>query len=344
MSQLPEYLSITNQPSKALEQLIHQWNPDKIAILVDENTKANCLAHFQAINHELIEIPSGEENKTLHTCEKIWESLTEFQFSRKSLLVNLGGGVIGDMGGFVASTYKRGIKFINVPTTLLSQVDASIGGKLGVDFGHFKNHIGLFRNPDHVIVNPNFLSTLSDRELRSGFAEVIKHALISDVNHWNQLKTLGFNEQDWNQVIPKSIGIKNQVVLSDPLEHGKRKILNFGHTLGHAFESYFLNSQSKLLHGEAIAIGMILESHLSFQKEWIAKEDFNGIRKFISETFKFSNEVPSIENLNEYLLHDKKNDSSGINFSLLKGIGNCEFDVRVGNEMIKKSLAAYRGN
>ncbi len=341
MDQLPSYLTISDQPSEVLKSLIEKWKPDLVAILVDENTKNSCLPKLTIENPLVVEIKSGEENKNLITCENIWSALTEHKFTRKSLLVNLGGGVIGDMGGFVASTFKRGIKFVNIPTTLLSQVDASIGGKLGVDFNHLKNHIGLFKDPDHVIVNPDFLETLNTREFKSGFGEVIKHALIHDKPQWEILRASTFENQNWQELIPKSIAIKNAVVSEDPTENGIRKILNFGHTIGHAIESHFLLTPDKLLHGEAIAVGMIVEGHLSLQKGWLTEAEFSEISDFIVSSFTLPNSLPDMNSIADYLLQDKKNDSRGINFSLLNGIGKCEFDVSVSPEMIKKSLTAY---
>ncbi len=341
MDQLPPYLTISDQPSDVLKSLIEKWEPDHIAILVDENTKESCLPRLAIQNPVIIEIQSGEENKNLKTCEKIWSTLTESQFTRKSLLINLGGGVIGDMGGFAASTYKRGIKFVNIPTTLLSQVDASIGGKLGIDFDHLKNHIGLFKYPDHVIVDPGFLRTLNPREFKSGFGEVVKHALIHDQTQWEKLKASEFENQNWSELIPQSISIKNAVVSEDPTENGLRKILNYGHTIGHAIESHFLMTSDKLLHGEAIAIGMIVEGHLSLQKGWLTDNEYLEINDFIITNFTLPERLPGIEVIGDYLLQDKKNDSRGINFSLLNGIGKCEFDVSVSPEMIEKSLLAY---
>ncbi|MEP1093714.1 MAG: 3-dehydroquinate synthase [Cyclobacteriaceae bacterium] len=341
MSQLPDYLTISNYPSGVVDSLIDKWQPDHVAILVDENTRKSCLPLLSNAEFIVIEIKSGEENKTLKTCEDVWSELTKNQFTRRSLLINLGGGVIGDLGGFAASTFKRGIRFINIPTTLLSQVDASIGGKLGVDFGNLKNHVGLFRDPDHVIVNTHFLKTLNERELKSGFAEVIKHTLIADRGQWETIQKKKFEDQVWDEIIPKSIAMKHKVVSSDPLESGLRKILNFGHTLGHAVESYFLHTADRLLHGEAVAIGMILESHISLQKEWLSPADYSQIENFIYSTFSLPKKLPNLEDLNHYLLQDKKNDSDVINFSLLNGLGRCEYDVNVSSQMIEKSLETY---
>ena len=200
----------------------------KAAILVDENTKRDCLPKLpQLDNSIIIEIKSGEEYKNINTCNFIWKQLTAHQFDRNSLLINLGGGVIGDMGGFAASTYKRGIDFIHVPTTLLAMVDASVGGKLGIDFKDFKNQIGLFNNPESVLIFPEFLETLPENQLKSGFAEVVKHALISDKILWGKLTNTSFESLDWKAIIETSIQIKNTIVLADPLEKGDRKKLNF---------------------------------------------------------------------------------------------------------------------
>ncbi|MCL4152909.1 UNVERIFIED_CONTAM: hypothetical protein GTU68_035655, partial [Idotea baltica] len=214
--------------------------------------------------YEIIEIESGEINKTIETCVGVWEALSELGADRKSILINLGGGVLTDLGGFVASTFKRGIAFINVPTTLLSMVDASVGGKTGVDLGSLKNQVGVINQPVMVLVIPDFLDTLEERQLESGFAEMLKHGLIKDRQYWDDLKMVSTLSEMKDHIL-KSVEIKNEVVLIDPTEQGLRKILNYGHTLGHAIESYFLASQEKstLLHGEAIAIGMITEGYLS---------------------------------------------------------------------------------
>ena len=225
----------------------------KVAILVDENTKRDCLHKLPKIeNAIIIEIKSGEEYKNISTCNFIWEQLTINNFDRNSLLINLGGGVIGDMGGFCAATYKRGLDFIHIPTTLLAMVDASVGGKLGIDFKGFKNQIGLFNNPKAVLISPEFLETLAESELKSGFSEVVKHALISDNSLWVKLKNTPFTDFDWGDIIDTNVQIKNKIVLADPFEKGERKKLNFGHTFGHAIESYYLEKGTPISHGEAV--------------------------------------------------------------------------------------------
>lgn len=294
----------------------------KVAILVDENTKRNCLYKLPKFdNCTIIEIKSGEEHKNITTCSFIWEELTNNHFDRNSLLINLGGGVIGDMGGFCASTYKRGIDFIQIPTTLLAMVDASIGGKLGIDFNGLKNQIGLFNNPKSVLINSEFLNTLSDNELKSGFAEVVKLALIADNNLWNKIISTSFNDLIWEEIIETSIKIKNKIVASDPFEKGERKKLNFGHTFGHAIESYYLEKGTPILHGEAVFIGMILETELSP----ISKEDKNEIKNYILSNFTLAH-TPNKSNLLPFLMNDKKNSQGKINFSLLNKIGDCSVD------------------
>ena len=294
----------------------------QIAILVDENTKRDCFSKLPKLDNSIIiEIKSGEENKNINTCNFIWEQLTKYNFDRNSLLINLGGGVIGDMGGFCASTYKRGIDFIQIPTTLLAMVDASIGGKLGINFNVLKNQIGIFSYPKTVLINPLFLETLPDNQLKSGFAEVVKHALISDRNLWNRLRNTSFEEQNWEEIIETSIQIKNKIVLSDPLEKGERKKLNFGHTFGHAIESYYLEKGTSILHGEAVFMGILLEIEISSLSDLEKSE----IKKYILSSFSLPH-CPNKSDLIKYLKNDKKNSDGKISFSLLKKIGNCTID------------------
>ena len=294
----------------------------KVAILVDENTKRDCLFKLPQIENALIiEIKSGEEYKNISTCNFIWEQLTINNFDRNSLLINLGGGVIGDMGGFCAATYKRGLEFIHIPTTLLAMVDASVGGKLGIDFKGFKNQIGLFNNPKAVLISSEFLETLAESELKSGFAEVVKHALISDNSLWLKLKNTPFTDLDWEDIIDTSVQIKNKIVLADPFEKGERKKLNFGHTLGHAIESYYLEKRTPISHGEAVFMGMILETKISD----LSETEKNEIKNYVLSNFSLPY-TPKKSNLHKFLLNDKKNQNEKINFTLLSGIGNCSID------------------
>ena len=294
----------------------------KVAILVDENTKRDCLNKLsKADNSIIIEIKSGEENKNISTCNFIWQELTSHNFNRNSLMINLGGGVIGDMGGFCASTYNRGIEFIQIPTTLLAMVDASIGGKLGIDFSGLKNQIGLFTNPKSVLIYPDFLETLPLNQLKSGFAEVLKHALISDKNLWNEILNTPFKKLNWNEIISLSVEIKNKIVLSDPKEKGERKKLNFGHTFGHAIESFYLQKSTPVLHGQAIALGMLIEGKMSNLSELEKVE----ITAFILSNFTLPHN-PAKNQLIEFMKNDKKNSDEKINFTLLDGIGSCSIN------------------
>lgn len=294
----------------------------KIGILVDENTKRDCLCNLPKIdNPVIIEVKSGEENKTISTCNFIWEKLTEHQFDRNSLLINLGGGVIGDMGGFCASTYKRGIDFIQIPTSLLAMADASVGGKLGVDFKDLKNQIGVFNNPKSVLIDPKFLQTLPENELKSGFAEVVKHALIADEALWINITSMSFENLDWEEIIATSIDIKNNIVISDSLEKGVRKKLNFGHTYGHAIESFYLKKETPILHGEAVFTGIILETELSN----LSFDDKLEIKNYILSNFSLPH-PPKKSELLPFLANDKKNKDGKISFSLLNQIGECSVD------------------
>jgi len=317
----------------------------KICILTDENTEKHC---FPLISNaipkaNLIRIQSGEENKTLATCEKIWQQMTDLNLDRKALMINLGGGVIGDMGGFCAATYKRGIDFIQIPTTLLSQVDASVGGKLGIDFHGLKNHIGVFKEPQAVFIDTVFLKTLPLSELRSGYAEIIKHCLIADEKKWREINKKSLDQQNWNDLVVHSITIKSKVTEEDPFEKGLRKILNFGHTIGHAIESHFLHiSGKRLLHGEAIAIGMIAESYLAWKKEFINDIELEEIKNYILkvyervEIFEFD-----IEKILPLTLQDKKNEKETIQASLLEKIGKANFNIPITVKEIKEAINFY---
>ncbi len=330
------------------QHLIAKFAGSKIAVLVDENTLSNCFPKLVEIcpilnKAELIEIESGEENKNIEICTQLWLSLSELQFNRNDLLINLGGGVITDMGGFVASCYKRGISFINFPTTLLAQVDASVGGKTGVDLLNLKNQVGLYSQPLAVYILPEFLKTLPKNQLISGYAEMLKHALIADEEHWKLLVNTDPEMVPINtRLIEQSVNIKNKIVMKDPKEGGKRKILNFGHTIGHAVESYFLENGNTLLHGEAVALGMICEAFLSYKINGLSKEELENIKSKIRKHYSFIN-LSGIEpeKLIGLMQHDKKNMDKQINFSLLNNIGSCKFNVFVNSDLIIESLGYY---
>lgn len=335
----------------ALHRLLLQSAYSKLFIIVDEHTHEHCLAPFLGklvteIPMEVIEMPFGEINKTITTCTGVWEALADLDADRKGLLINLGGGVVTDLGGFVASTFKRGMDFINIPTSLLAMVDASVGGKTGVDLGNLKNLVGVINNPQLVLVDGSFLATLPPEELRSGLAEMYKHGLIADRGYWNKLKNLEqHTTEDLNDLIYQSIAIKNEVVLEDPREHSIRKTLNYGHTLGHAIESYCLTAATMptLLHGEAIAIGMILESFIATKVSGLdttSLEEITTTLKGMYEAVAFAK--ADIDHIIDYLKYDKKNSNGTVNFVLLEAIGTPVIDKQASNELLYEAFAYYQ--
>ena len=332
---------------KELSNLIETKNYSTIFILVDENTLEHCYPKFipnldTDKKIEVIEIESGEINKNLETCIGVWNVITELGGDRKSLLITLGGGVITDLGGFVASCFKRGIDFVNIPSTLLSMVDASVGGKTGVDLGVLKNQIGLFANPQMVLVDDGYLNTVTEREIKSGTAEIIKYGLTYDIKLFYQIKlnkTLNVND-----LIFRSIEIKNEVVLKDPKEKNLRKILNFGHTLGHAIESFYLDSEDKenLTHGEAIAIGMVCESYMSSKLLGFASEKVNEVKDVVLSIYDKTNLLKEdFSSIMELLKHDKKNVNGKVNFVLLNDYEDFKLDCKVPEELIIESMDFY---
>ena len=332
--------------SESLATFFAQNDYSHIAILVDEFTNKYCLPIIQDLlptNFTKILIKSGEHHKNLATCERVWDRMTQANIDRHSLLVNLGGGVIGDLGGFCASTYKRGIDFIQIPTTLLAQVDASVGGKLGIDFQGLKNHIGVFQLPKTVLIDPKFIDTLSIQQKKSGFAEIIKHCLIRDAQEWNLIRQQSFEELDLAKLIAHSVAIKEAVVLEDPKEAGLRKILNFGHTLGHAIETYLLDKgKRKILHGEAIAIGMIVEAFISHQRDLISLQELEEIESYLFENYgRVKLHAEEISKIISLTAQDKKNKGKEIRFSLLTGIGDCGYDIPVSALEMKKAIQYY---
>lgn len=323
----------------------------KIFVLVDVHTHEVCLPHFMArleteVAIEIIEIEAGEQHKTIDTCVGVWNALSELGADRKSLMINLGGGVVTDLGGFVACTFKRGIKYINVPTSLLAMVDASVGGKTGVDLGALKNQIGVIISGEMVVIDTQFLDTLPQNHLKSGFAEMLKHGLIYDRNYWNKLTDLSkLTMNDLDVLIYESVEIKKAIVTQDPHENGLRKTLNFGHTLGHAIESYFLSHPKKeeLLHGEAIAIGMILECYISSELLGFSKLDLEYITKVLNNTFpKVAIEASDYDAIIDLLKYDKKNEHGNINFVLLEAIGKPKVDCLVENDILIKAFEYYK--
>ena len=331
-----------------VQHILKSFQNQKIFLLVDENTKELCLpllspslALFEVV---IIEIKSGEIHKTINTCKFIWEQLLLNQANRNSLLINLGGGVLTDIGGFVAATFKRGIKFLNIPTTVLGAADAALGGKTGVDLEMFKNQVGVFTKPEAVLITSEFFKTLPIRQVNSGLAEIIKCALIADRALWDVLlEKHVLKIVKWDQIIHDSVKVKMDIVSRDPYEAGERKLLNFGHTIGHAVETYSLKyDNDALLHGEAIAIGMICEAYISFKKLSLSETELNQIVKYIFNHYHPYNIEPStITDLIALMAQDKKNTNDQINFTLINGIGEGVIDQYVDISMIGEAIAFY---
>ena len=342
-------IAILDVDFSQLNNFLTTLKPTQLLILVDENTHEHCLPTLLGnleteIPFEIIEIEAGEELKTLETAAQLWEILTEFETDRKALMINLGGGVITDMGGFIASTYKRGIPFINIPTTLLGMCDASIGGKTGIDHQFLKNIIGTFAQPEQIFVFPEFLKTLPFEELRSGFAEMLKHGLIADEKHWNDLISIkDLSSESIFPFIEISMQIKQNVVEQDFTEQNIRKTLNFGHTIGHAIESLFLLKGKPIMHGEAVALGMVCETRISMLENLVSQETANDI---ISHIQKFYPQLDiskfSLEEILNLMKNDKKNSFGNINFSLLTGIGTSIYNCSVTTDRIAESLLYYQ--
>jgi len=316
----------------------------KIGIIVDENTHDYCLDHFLTVHPKfetakIIMIPAGEENKVMEVCSQIWEVLTEYNFSRQDLIINLGGGLVTDMGGFIASVFKRGLDYIHVPTSLLGMIDASIGGKTGVNFGCFKNQLGLINHPKGIFIDPVFLETVPADEIIFGYAEMLKHSLIRDQSLWEEIKIIN-NDQDLllKSILIKSIKIKVDIIDQDPNEGGVRKILNFGHTIGHGLEGYYLGKKN-LAHGHCVALGICAESFISMQKGFLSKREYLDIESCIRRSFYFiAISAEEITEIIQVIHNDKKNSSDNIKCSLLSGIGSCIFDQIVSEKEIANSL------
>lgn len=332
-----------------VKKFLESYKNHKKYLLVDENSFLHCAPEFITQTGltneiEIIEIESGEINKTIEICLQIWQTFLEYNTDRKTLLINLGGGVISDLGGFIASTYKRGIDFINVPTTLLAQVDASVGGKVGVDLNHFKNVIGVFNEPKLVAIYPNFLKTLSKRQMLSGYAEALKHALITDKKFWVKLSGGMLSDaKQWAILIERAINIKNTIVINDFEEKGERKKLNFGHTIGHAVETHSLkHDKNTLFHGEAVIIGIICESYLSHIKLNLKSITLHEISTTLLKYFKpYPLKESYFKHYIEIMKNDKKNDCEKINFTLLKQIGEASINHFIDEKDIIESFNYY---
>lgn len=346
---MKQRIIISKQLQTDLAKAIAECEHDRIFVLVDETTNKLCWSlvkdYLCLKDAQTIIIGATDRRKNLDTLVHVWESLQQGKATRHSLLINLGGGMVTDLGGFAASTYKRGINFINIPTTLLAMVDASVGGKTGINFGGLKNEIGVFNDAEFVLLDTNWLRTLDEENIRSGYAEMLKHGLIADDTMWAELINFNLAQPDLRQLasmLDKSVRIKERIVAEDPHEKGIRKALNLGHTFGHAFESWAMKRQP-VLHGYAVAFGLIAELYLATTRTDFPTEHMRQIVNFIRAYYGSlpitCNDYPE---LIELMHHDKKNRGSEINVTLLGGIGDIRIDQTITEEDIKEALDFFR--
>lgn len=349
-SKVHSNIVFSQQIETELQKIAQKYGSGKVFLLTDEIASGFCLSLIQSFIEKFsvkcFAIPSGEENKTIQSVGLVWDFLSNFGADRKSLLINIGGGMLTDLGGFAASTFKRGMDFVNIPTTLLAQVDASIGGKTGFNFNGLKNEIGVFMEPDTVIINTNFLKTIDQENFLSGYAEMLKHGLIKSSEHWNELLAFDMENIDYMElqhIISHSVAIKEWHVLNDLTEQNIRKALNFGHTIGHAFESYAMKTGQPILHGFAVAYGMIAELYLSARQCGLGTSELNSISAWITARYgKFEIHESTFEALYQLMTHDKKNEGKRINFTLIPEIGKVEINVDCPKELIFEALKYYK--
>ncbi len=342
-------LIISENPAAALAGAIAECAPDRIFILADETTARLCLPEVRGCkliaDAPLITIKPADQNKTLDSVAHVWTELGRLGATRHSLVVNIGGGMVTDLGGFAASTFKRGIAYINIPTTLLAMVDASVGGKTGINFNGLKNEIGVFNNAACVIIDTAFLRTMDAENMLSGYAEMLKHGLISDESAWAALLRFDISRPDLallRQMVAESVGIKERIVLQDPTEQGLRKALNLGHTVGHAFESLALR-RTPVLHGYAVAYGLVCELYLSALKTGFPTDKMHQTVAFINAHYdKMPITCDDYPALLELMTHDKKNTAGTINFTLLGGVGDIRINQTATKEEIFEALDFYR--
>ncbi|MDR1698203.1 MAG: 3-dehydroquinate synthase [Prevotellaceae bacterium] len=335
-----------------LEKWLADYEPSQIFILTDENTKKHCLPRIISLekikNAKVIEIPAGDENKNLDSLTKIWTFLSRNGATRKSLLINLGGGMVTDIGGFAASTFKRGMTYINVPTSLLGTIDAAVGGKTGINFGGLKNEIGVINPAKIVLIDTAFFKTLDYANNVSGYAELVKHALIDSPDELRKLLAFDLENLDVEKLRPlleTSVEIKEKIVAKDPYEKNIRKALNFGHTIGHAFESLSYERNAPILHGFAVAYGMVCELYLSYVRLGFPKEILSRILHWTKEVYgKFPLSCKQYERLYELMTHDKKNEDSSVNFTLLGDVGDIRINQVIEKEDIFDALDFYQEN
>jgi 3-dehydroquinate synthase len=342
---MADNIRFTDEPGKELRSFLDGKNYSKVCVLTDENTHRFCYPIVRPAlpPHSIITVPAGEEHKTIGTSSEIWKRMTDEALDRHSVLIIIGGGVLGDMGGFCAATYKRGIDFVLLPTTLLSLVDSSVGGKLGIDFESYKNHIGVFQSPVLTLMHSGFLNSLPEAELRSGFAEVVKHCLISDRAMWTEVTGQSWKNQNWQRAIRHSVDLKLRVVTEDPREKGLRKILNAGHTIGHAVESHLLAQGRRVLHGEAVAAGLIMECYLAEKKGMLSGSEAEQICRYLTDQFgKLDLPEKQDDAIVALMSQDKKNKGNKVLCVLLEGIGKARWDCEINNEEVKRALSFYR--
>lgn len=341
---------LSEEIATSLEQAISKCLHDKIFIITDTHTVSLCLPTLNKVpqlkSAFRICIDAGDIHKTLHTLTDVWQTLSEQGATRHSLIINLGGGMVTDLGGFAAAIFKRGINYINIPTTLLAMVDASVGGKTGINFNGLKNEIGVFAPANTVIIDTNFLRTLDDHNFFSGYAEMLKHGLISSDQHWAELLNFNTHEIDYaylKKLVGHSVQVKEEIVTQDPLEHGIRKALNLGHTTGHAFESLALAEKRPILHGYAVAWGIVCELYLSAIKTRFPKEKMRQAIQFVKENYgTFYIDCTKYDVLYNFMRHDKKNAGDSINFTLLEDIGKIAINQTADKETIFEMLDFYR--
>ena len=340
-----ESIIFTTDAGMVLAELLDGTQHEDIFIVADKHTVLFCDRLFEKVDwlpSHVTVLDCGEENKSVESVSRIWRMLSKQGARRSSILVCVGGGVVTDLGGFAASTFKRGMRCINVPTTLLAQVDASLGGKTGFNFNGLKNEIGTFSIPEKVIIDPRFLNHLPVRERMSGFAEMIKHGLLSNREYLTRLLNLEHQEttQEYMlELIRRSVTIKNEIVTRDPREQGLRKVLNFGHTIGHAIESLSITRGTPLLHGEAVALGLVAELYLSVKEKGFPEEIYREVRNFVKQHYPPYPLMDHVDTLYELMLHDKKNERWGVNFTLLSGIGEFSLDNYCSKDLVVEALS-----
>lgn len=347
---MKQRIIISENLEKELGNAIGGCEHDRLFVLTDDTTARLCLPVLQGMEcmkgAEHIVIESGDTHKTLDSLAAVWTALGTGGATRHSCLVNLGGGMVTDLGGFAASTFKRGINFINIPTTLLAMVDASVGGKTGINFNGLKNEIGAFCDSRFVILDTQFLKTLDSRNIRSGYAEMLKHGLISNEGMWAELVNFNLAQPDLaklQRMVADSVAVKERVVEADPFEKGIRKALNFGHTIGHAFESWAMKRQHPILHGYAVAYGLVAELYLSTRKTGFPTDKLRQTVSFIKEYYgTLGVTCNDYDDLLALMKHDKKNTAGHINFTLLGGIGDIHIDQTATKEEIFEALDFFR--